>query len=223
MNRSRAALAAIVVAPLLCLSASTALSCACCSEEGQYSVHEGPPSEYQIAQVSEMQFAPTAETYFGPGDKENVKGVSDVAERYEINARFEANQWKLSFRDETGNTGTLTLPLKGAKVTEYRADIHDGRKSAGGGPLLHKEWVFRGNAHGIGVFKPGFAAPAKFTLIFQGRGNNCDNGDDFSHWRLEISGSKAEYAFVGEMVTTATQQSAELPETPEASATPDAG
>ena len=171
----------------------------------------------------ELQFAPSAETYFGPGDKEDVKGVSDVAERYEISARFDEDHWKLSFRDEKGSTGTLTLLLKGARATSYQADIHDGRRSAGGGPLLHKEWVFRGNARGTGVFKPGFAAPAKFTLIFQGRGNTCDNGDDFSHWRLEISGKKAAYAFTGEMVTAATQQSAELPGTPEATETPDSG
>ena len=170
-----------------------------------------------------MRFAPTADTYFGPGDKEDIKGVANVADRYEIDAHFADNQWKLSFRDESGNTGTLALPLRRAEMTDYRADIHDGRTSAGGGPLLHKEWVFRGIAQGAGIFKAGFAAPAKFTLIFQGRGNNCDNADDFSHWRLEISGSKAAYAFVGEMVTTATQQSAELPETPEASETPDAG
>ena len=220
MNARRAVVAALVAAPLLCLPLSTALACACCSEEGQYSRGEGAPSEYQIAQMSGMQFAPSAETYFGTGDRENIKGVADVADQYEISAAFEANEWKLSFRDEKANTGTLTLPLKGAKMSDYRADIHDGRKSAGGGPLLHKEWLFRGNAQGTGVFKAGFAAPAKFTLIFQGRGNNCDNGDDFSHWRLEILGSKAAYAFVGEMVTTATQQSAELPETPEATAAP---
>ena len=223
MNPRRAALAAIVAAPLLCFAASSALSCACCSEPGQYSRDEGSPSDHQIAQMAGMQFAPSADTYFGTGDAEDIKGVSNVAERYEINARFDDDQWKLSFRDEKGNTGTLTLPIKGAKMTGYRADIHDGRKSAGGGPLLHKEWVFRGNAQGTGVFKPGFAAPAKFTLIFQGRGNTCDNGDDFSHWRLEISGRKAEYAFVGEMVTAATQESAELPQTPTASETPDAG
>lgn len=223
MITRRAALAAIVVAPLLCVSASAALGCACCSQEGQYSRGEGAPSGYQLAQMSGMQFAPSAETYFGRGDKENIKGVSDVAEGYEINARFDHSQWKLSFRDEKENTGTLTMPIKGARMTDYRADIHDGRKSADGGPLLHKEWVFRGNAQGTGVFKTGLAAPTKFTLIFQGRGNNCDNGDDFSHWHLEIAGSKAAYAFVGEMVTTATQQSAELPETPEPSVTPDAG
>ena len=217
------ALALIVAAPLLCFPASTAQSCACCSEEGQYSRMEGSPSDYQIAQVSGMQFASTVETYFGAGDQTDVKGVTSVADRYELNSRFEDHQWKLSFRDEKGNTGTLTLPLKGAKVTDYRADIHDGQTSAGGGPLLHKEWVFRGTAQGSGVFKAGFAAPAKFTLIFQGRGNNCDNGDDFTHWRLEISGSKAEYAFVGEMVTAATQESAELPETPAASEAPDKG
>jgi len=41
------------------------------------------------------------------------------------------------------------------------------------------------------------------ALIFQGRGNRCDNAEDFTHWRLEISGKKTSYAFFGELARAA--------------------
>lgn len=63
--------------------------------------------------------------------------------------------------------------------------------------MLYKEWRFQGAVKGDGVFNHGLMAPAKYFLVFQGRGNNCDNAEDFTHWRLEITGRKARYAFYG--------------------------
>ena len=84
-------------------------------------------------------------------------------------------------------------------MTRFSADLHDSedRKQ---GPILYKEWRCAGVAKGDGIFEKGFTAPARYTLIFQGRGNRCDNGEDFTHWRLEISGAKASYAFFGKLL-----------------------
>jgi hypothetical protein len=37
--------------------------------------------------------------------------------------------------------------------------------------------------------------------VLQGRGNSCDTAEDFTHWRLKITGNKADYAFYGELST----------------------
>jgi hypothetical protein len=108
----------------------------------------------------------------------------------------------MTFRSKDGKVGTLTLPFPPA-MTVYAADIHDGRKSTGSAPLLYKEWRFEGPPKGDGIFQEGLAAPARYTLIFQGRGNRCHNSEDFTHWRLSISGDKARYAFFGKLVAAA--------------------
>jgi hypothetical protein len=84
-------------------------------------------------------------------------------------------------------------------MLSYKADIRDGQTSPGGGPLLYKEWRFEGQVSGTGLFRAGTTAPAKYFLVLQGRGNGCDNAEDFKHWLLRVNGTKAEYAFYGEL------------------------
>jgi hypothetical protein len=90
---------------------------------------------------------------------------------------------------------TLRVP---PKLTIFAADIHDGQTSGGGGPLLYKEWRFEGTASATGFFAK---APARYTLILQGRGNRCDGSADFTHWRLAIEGKQADFAFFGELAS----------------------
>jgi hypothetical protein len=86
-------------------------------------------------------------------------------------------------------------------MLRYAADIHDGRTIGGDSrkPLLYKEWRFEGEVNGTGFFKAGIVARTKYFLVLQGRGNNCDTAEDFTHWRLKITGNKADYAFYGEL------------------------
>ena len=109
------------------------------------------------------------------------------------------NVWKLTFRNGD-ESGTLTLPLP-AKMLRYAADIHDGRTIGGDSrkPLLYKEWRFEGEVNGTGFFNAGIVSRTKYFLVLQGRGNNCDTAEDFTHWRLKITGNKADYAFYGEL------------------------
>lgn len=203
MSATRAWLAALLAAPLLCGATSTSIACACCSEEGQYVAEEnGKASDVQTAEMAHLKFGPTVALYVGAGDKDDVKGITTPAYQYSLAATFESDtDWRFSFRDEEGKTGTLWVPIKAAKVSIQKLDVHDGTKSAGGGPSLYKEWKFRGRVRGDGIFKAGVNASAEATLILQGRGNNCDAASDFTHWRLEVAGAKAKFAFVGELTS----------------------
>ena len=192
----------LITGLLFCVSAETR-GCACCSDQGTDSVkHNEPLSGYMLEQINGMQFASAAQLFLvdGPDLEEQVKGLASTSESYVISAVTEPKQWRLTFRTEDGKSGELILALP-STVAKFAVDIHNGETNAAGRPLLYKEWRLEGRATGNEMFKEGFAAPARYALIFQGRGNACDNADDFTHWRLEISGKKAAYAFFGELAS----------------------
>ena len=177
-------------------------ACACCAESGQYRISMAKPGNLELSLMKRMRFGDAANLFTGEADVEDaVKGLAHPAEKYSFSGALVAGTWKLSFRDGN-NLGSLNL-LMPAKFLSYGADIHDGQMGGGGGPLLYKEWRFEGVVYGSGVFRGGLTAPAKFFLVFQGRGNNCDNAEDFTHWRLEITGRKASYSFLGELAKPA--------------------
>lgn len=161
-----------------------------------------PLAGYVLEQIKAMEFAPAAKLFLvdGPEPEEQVKGLASISDSYALSAVTEAKQWRLKFRTEEGQSGELILALPAA-VAKFAADIHNGETNGAGEPLLYKEWRLEGRATGNGMFKESFAAPTRYSLVFQGRGNRCDNADDFTHWRLEISGKKAAYAFFGELAS----------------------
>jgi hypothetical protein len=195
--RGRALFSLAVLATLLLLPARV-WACACCSNTGDYYLGFDKPSEYALGLLKEMRFGGTAYLFLTEaGLEENAKGLAHQAENYSLSGSLVGNAWRLSFR-EGNKSGALNLPLP-AKMWSYSADIHDGQTSPGGGPLLYKEWRFEGPVNGTGFFRPGVVAPARYSLVLQGRGNGCDNAGDFTHWRLKITGRKADYAFYGEL------------------------
>lgn len=198
MKARRWFLFSLMLLASLLLLPSRVLACACCAEEGQYRIGFSKPSAYDLSLMKRMRFGNTAHLFItAAGLDEDAKGLSHPAKTYSLTGSLVGNVWKLAFRDET-NSGTLNLPLP-AKMLSYRADIHDGQTSGGGGPLLYKEWRYEGQVNGTGFFQAGIVAPTKYFLVLQGRSNNCDNAEDFTHWRLEITGRKAGYAFYGEL------------------------
>jgi hypothetical protein len=184
--------AALIVTPL------QVWACACCADGGEYRISMAKPDNYKLEQMKRIRFTDAANLFTGEADVEDaVKGLAHPAETYSLSGSLVSSSWKLSFR-EGNNLGSLNLLLP-AKFLSYVVDIHDGQTVGAGGPLLYKEWRFEGTVYGSGVFRGGLTAPAKYFLVFQGRGNNCDNAEDFTHWRLEITGRKASYAFFGEL------------------------
>lgn len=187
----------MLLASLLSLP-SRVWACACCAEEGQYQIGFSKLSASELSLMKRMRFGETAHLFAtAAGLDEDAKGLSHPAKTYSLTGSLVGNLWKLVFRDGN-NSGTLKLPLP-AKMLSYQADIHDGKTGGGGGPLLYKEWRFEGQVNGTGFFQAGTIASTKYFLVFQGRGNNCGNAEDFTHWRLEITGKKAGYAFYGEL------------------------
>jgi hypothetical protein len=164
-------------------------ACACCSEEGAHYTGTNKIASYEISLLDEMRFNSVAHLY----------GGSDVRlpEEYVLNGLLTGKVWKLTLQ-EGMTSGVLSLS-RPSKMTRFTADIHDGRTSAGGGPLLYKEWRFEGSASGTGLFASADVAPTKYILVLQGRGNNSDNSEDFTNWRLQIKGKRETYAFYGEM------------------------
>jgi hypothetical protein len=200
MNKYKFLLPMCAAALLYLLSVpSNVLACACCADPGEYTIHTGKPGKAETDLLRGMKFSARANLFTTAGE-ENIIGLGNDSENFSQTGGFANNGWKLNFKDDKGKTGTLLLPLS-ATMLEFKADIHDGKEGGGGGPLLYKEIRFQGMASGTGFFKSGFAAPAKYFLIFQGRGNRCHNAGDFTNWRLEINGKKADYAFYGEMAT----------------------
>ncbi len=173
-------------------------ACACCSEPGQYLIRVAKPAVYQLEMFKEIKFTNKVSLFQTAAGTEIIKGLGDVADGYSLfSGAFETNKWTLNFKDDEGKTGSLTLPHP-PTVLEFKADIHDKNE---GDPILYKEFRFQGNvAAASGFFKNGFVPSAtKYFFVLQGRGNNCDNAEDFTHWRVEITGKKSNYAFFGEL------------------------
>ncbi len=191
----------LITSAFVFFSTPDADGCACCSDDGEYRLSVNQPlSDYQRAQLDEMKFASSARLFLTDAGEDAVKGLGSISQENSVTAVLEPKRWRLSFRAEDGQTGVLTIPVP-ARMTALAADVHDGEP--GKSPRLYKEWRFEGVANGDGIFKSGFTASARYTLVFQGRGNRCDNAEDFTHWRLEIAGRKASYAFFGELVSDA--------------------
>jgi hypothetical protein len=187
-----AAIAALLLSPI------AALACACCSNPGPYHSGAVDLDDYPLSELKRLRFARTAVLFATEaGIEEDSLGIDRPKPNYVLQAAFIGNVWRLTFRSGA-NTGILELPLPN-KMWSHSADIHDGKLSPGGGPLLYKEWRLEGEIKGSGIFKNGMTAPAKYVLVLQGRGNGCDNAEDFGNWRLQVRGEKADYAFYGKL------------------------
>jgi hypothetical protein len=172
--------------------------CACCSEKGYYSISYSKPDSYHLGLLNDMKFSSTATLYQDAGGEDNIKGISNIADNYDFTGSFLNPKWGFTFK--TGNkSGVLTLPIP-LKMINYKVDTHENEENQGD-PVLYKEWRFEGATTGTGIFQAGIVPMTKYFLVLQGRGNLCDNAEDFTHWRLEITGKKASYAFFGKMKT----------------------
>ncbi|HEX8734839.1 MAG TPA: hypothetical protein VF721_05905 [Pyrinomonadaceae bacterium] len=184
--------------------------CACCAEAGHYSIWTGKPDKNNMDLLSEMKFDKDAYLYMNAAGFDMIKGLDSIAKIYESDSwtaspedfslinNFAAKTWKFNFT-KSGQKGTLTLPMP-LQMVQYSVDIHDGKTVGAGGPLLYKEWRFKGVVQsGNGFFQAGIVKPTTYFLVLQGRGNACDNAEDFTAWQLQIDGRKAKYAFFGRL------------------------
>jgi hypothetical protein len=179
------------------ISATDARACACCADPGEYRLTNNKPiEEYERTQIGGVRFEGAAQLFMTDAGEDAIKGISSISQKNAVSVVTTPRHWRLTIRAENGKSGVLTLP-RPAKMGAFAADTY-GKES--GNVRLYKEWRFEGVATGDGIFQQGFTAPARYTLVFQGRGNRCDNGSDFTHWRVEIAGKNASYAYFGKLV-----------------------
>ena len=137
---------------------------------------------------------------------ESIRGLSSIEKEMNSDTTgdlsivdaFVNNTWRIEIKTHGGKSGTLLLPSP-AKMTIFKVDTHEN-DAAGGEAMLYKEFQFNGTiSTGSGIFRSSIVRPTTYSLVFQGRGNECDNSSDFTHWRLEVKGAKASYAFFGKL------------------------
>jgi hypothetical protein len=189
-------LVALLFIGALAWPTARALGCACCADPGTREESTENITDYYRTQLRGMEFAPEARLFMTDAGDDQVKGVSAIADSYRLTAKQDDKRWQLTFQTENGEKGTLTLPIP-AKFVIFHVDPRDGKKSGGGGPLLYKEWRWKGVPVTDGIFKKG---ALRYSLVLQGRGNRCDNGYDFTHWHLEVSGKNIAYTLYGAFV-----------------------
>jgi hypothetical protein len=195
---------------LLSFSSNT-FACACCAEPGTYSISTFKPDTYYLGVLGEMEFGNKGELYMTEAGFDGIKGLAGIQKEFESESwiagggefdlvgSFTAKTWKFNLKTPSGKSGILTLPIPSQMLT-FKVDIHDGAPNTE--TTLYKEFRFKGAVQGgTGIFKSSILKPTTYFLVFQGRGNGCDNATDFTHWHLEINGSKADYEFYGKMKT----------------------
>jgi hypothetical protein len=191
-------IALIVLLPVLSASPSTPFMCACCAESGEWFERTARLQDYEIAELRNVEFGRTAKIYLTAAEYDSVKGLSLEYESFQLTGLLKPSlTLTLTFKGERGETGSLVLPLPKV-ATQFGADLHDAPEGSAG-PILYKEWRFAGVPTGSGFFRAGITRGTKFHLILQGRGNNCLSSTDFSNWRLDIEGPRADYAFYGSL------------------------
>ena len=192
-------IAFIVLLPVLSASpATTFSSCACCAESGEWFERTGKMETYEIEELRSIEFDKTASTYLTVAGYEDLKGLSLEYDSFNLSSLLKPSlALTLTFKGARGETGSLTLPLPRV-ATLFGADLHDAPEGSAG-PILYKEWRFKGIVRGSGFFRKGITPGTKYHLILQGRGNNCLSSSDFNNWRLDITGPRASYAFYGSL------------------------
>ncbi|HEY8561941.1 MAG TPA: hypothetical protein VIL74_16325 [Pyrinomonadaceae bacterium] len=193
---------------------NNALACACCAEPGTYMIYTGKPSEHVHGILDSMKFDRETDLYMTEAGFDMIKGIEDVRKEmesdswnYETSAlglvnEFTNKTWKFTIKTPGGKTGTLALPMP-AQMVQFKVDIHD-TEDVGLGVQLYKEFRFKGYVqNGTGIFRSSIIKPTTYFLVFQGRGNGCDDVADFTHWHLEIDGKKGRYEFNGKLAAAA--------------------
>jgi len=181
-------------------------ACACCAESGTRVDYKGKTDQFIRDLVKEIKFDDKAELYMTEAGFDGVEGLDSIAKEDEATngmidfsstGLFTGKAWKITLKTPKGLSATYSLPVP-LRYAEFKVDIHD-EEDRPNGPWLYKEFRFDGVVTATGFAKAGAARGTKFELVFSGRGNGCNNPEDYTHWNLDIVGPKAEYAFFGKL------------------------
>ena len=195
---------AVLLVLVFSVPSLAAAMCACCVERGFYSLENARPDAFYVSILESMKFAGPAEFYMTVAGFDGTKGLDVLAKddeagksgELDVVESFAGKTWTFTVTTGSGRTGTLALPMP-TTLRRFKVDI-DG-VDTGLGVSLYKEFSARGRVRSAtGIFGSA-SRNTDYHLVFQGRGNGCDDVSDFSRWRLELDGPKAEYAFFGKL------------------------
>ncbi|MEJ7622797.1 MAG: hypothetical protein WKF34_02280 [Pyrinomonadaceae bacterium] len=181
--------------------------CACCVERGFYEITRSAPDKFYLDMLGEMKFARPAELYMTEAGFDGIKGlkvleneISDAGPDFSIVETFAKRTWRLDVSTPSGKRGSLALPMP-AQMVRYKVDTRFDNRAGSPDVVLYKEFFFAGNVGGSsGIFSSARGKGTAYTLVFQGRGNGCDNASDFKYWRLELKGPRTSFAILGELM-----------------------
>ncbi|HQU93568.1 MAG TPA: hypothetical protein PLK77_14785 [Pyrinomonadaceae bacterium] len=183
-------------------------ACACCAEPGTRSEYTTKTDSYIRDLIKEIKFADKADLFMTEAGFDTITGIDPIRKEdeqlggplveFSTAGSFSAKGWLMTIKSGKGLSATYNLPIP-LKYTEFRVDIHD-RTEMPLGPWLYKEIRFTGVlGSATGFAKAGAVRGTKYELVFSGRGVGCNEVEDFTHWRLDIDGPKAGYAFFGKL------------------------
>lgn len=196
---------ALSLAFLFAMPAET-FACACCVDPGYYSISTERPDSYMLGVLGEIKFDAPADIYMTEAGWDGIKGLSDLDKDEDAGKKidlsiveaFANRRWTFTIKSASGREGRLTLAMPRSMV-KFGVDLREPREE-GTMVSLYKELRFKGTVGtATGFLKKGIAAGTSYFLVFQGHGNGCDNASDFTHWRLELTGPKADYALFGDL------------------------
>lgn len=183
-------------------------ACACCAEPGTRIEYTAKTDSFIRDLVKQIKFASETDLFMTEAGFDTITGIDPIRKEDEQSGgalvefstvgSFSAKGWQMTLKSGKGLSATYSLPIP-LKYTEFKVDIHD-RKEMPLGPWLYKELRFKGVlASATGFARAGAVKGTRYELVFSGRGVGCNEVEDFTHWRLDIDGPKAGYAFMGRL------------------------
>jgi hypothetical protein len=199
LKRSHLLICFVLFAGFLLLSTGlpkTSYACACCSNEGDWFERKQPLESFELEIINSLKLSAKASVYELFEPTETLEAILDGSLTLSVTCK--PSQWSFFLKTSKGEKGTLTCNLP-TDATSFGVDLHDGRKSAGGGPLLYKEIRLEGKVFGSGIFAKVVKPETRFRLVLQGRGNNCLMAEDFHAWNLRVYDKQTDFALYGLM------------------------
>lgn len=174
----------------LLIAPSAALACACCSDQGSRKVGSARLDDEKLRVLERLSFHPKVSLYNPSGG--NPKGIASVEDPFTLQVSKKGKTWTFDLQDQKGAKGKLHLTLP-ANIDVFEVDPRDVDVSE---PPLYKEWRITSTFKGDGFFQ-GATEPTRLTLILHGKGNYCDNADDFHHWTIVGLGRNTSFSLLG--------------------------
>lgn len=184
------------------------VACACCAEPGTRVNYTGRTDQFIRNLVKEIKFSDEATLYMTEAGFDGIKGLAPLREEdadtfgvidFTSIGSYTGRAWQLTIKTPKGSSAMYSLPVP-LRYTEFKVDIHD-EEDRPNGPWLYKELRFGGLVTATGFARAGAVRNTKFELVFSGRGNGCNNPEDYTHWSLEVNGPRADYSFFGKLAT----------------------